>query len=122
MTEAVNWTTSGIYKNGWVALAVKARGKACGPRESRMAMDETQTRVVDELKNSDRPTFAKLMTMAERELGAFIDAVTGLFGSEQVSLAAEGWLDELVLTPTLPGFTGRDCGTVAWSRYFPANR
>ena len=29
------------------------------------------------------PTFAKLMTMAERELGAFISAVTELFSSEQ---------------------------------------
>ena len=38
-------------------------------------MHETQTRVVDELTNSDSPTFARLMTMAERELGAFIGAV-----------------------------------------------
>ena len=44
-------------------------------------MDEMQTRVVDELTNSDGPTFAKLMNMAERELGAFISAVTELFGS-----------------------------------------
>ena len=59
-------------------------------------MHETQTRVGDELPNSDGPTFVKLMTMAERELGAFISAVTELFGSEQVSLAAEDWLDELL--------------------------
>jgi hypothetical protein len=52
-------------------------------------MHKTQTRVGDELPNSDGPTFVKLMTMAERELGAFISAVTELFGSEQVSLAAE---------------------------------
>ena len=39
-------------------------------------MHETQTRVVYELTNSGGPTFAKLMTMAERELGAFISAVT----------------------------------------------
>jgi hypothetical protein len=54
-------------------LAVKAVGKASGLRESRV--HETQTRVVDKLKNSDGPTFAKLMTMAERELGASISAV-----------------------------------------------
>jgi hypothetical protein len=48
-------------------------------------MHETQTRVGDELPNSDGPTFAKLMTMAERELGAFISAVTELFGSGQVT-------------------------------------
>jgi len=45
-------------------------------------MHETQTRVGDELPNSDGPTFVKLMTMAERELVAFISAVTELFGSE----------------------------------------
>ena len=71
-------------------------------------MHETQTRVVDELTNSDGPMFAKLMTMGERELGAFIRAVTELFGSEQARLAIEDWLDELVLMETLPGLTGRD--------------
>jgi hypothetical protein len=89
-------------------LAVKATGKASGLRESRIAMHETQTRVVDELTNSDDSRFAKLMTMAEHELGAFISTVTELFGSEQVRLAAEDWLDELVLMETLPGLTGRD--------------
>ena len=55
-------------------------------------MRETQIRVADELTNSDGLTFAKLMTVAERELGAFISAVTELFGSEQARLAAEtGW-------------------------------
>ena len=100
--------TSGIYREGWAALAVQAAGKASGLRESRIAMHETQTRVVDELTNSDGPTFANLMIMAERELGAFISAVTELFGSEQARLAAEDWLDELVLMETLPGLTSRD--------------
>jgi len=71
-------------------------------------MHETQTRVVDELTNSDGPTFAKLMTVAERELAAFMSAVTELFGSEQVRLAAEDWLDELGSMKTLPGLTSRD--------------
>ena len=71
-------------------------------------MHETQTRVVDELTNTDGPTFTKLMTMAERELGTFISAVRELFGSEQARLAIEDWLDELVLMETLPGLTGRD--------------
>jgi len=73
-----------------------------------MSMDETQTSVVDELTDSDGPTFAKLMTMPERELGAFISAVTELFGPEQARLAAEDWLDELVSMETLPGLTSRD--------------
>ena len=68
-------------------------------------MHETQTRVGDELPNSDGPTFVKLMTMAERELGAFIRAVTELVGSEQVSLAAEDWLGELLLIEALPRLT-----------------
>ena len=46
--------------------------------------------------------------MAERELGAFISAVTELFGSEEAGLAAEDWLDELVLLDALPGLTSRD--------------
>jgi len=108
MTEAVNSTTSAIYRKGWTALAVKAAGRASGLRESKIAMHETQTRVVDELTNCDGPTFAELMSMAERELGAFINAVTELFGSEQVRLAAEDWLDELVLVETLPGLISRD--------------
>ena len=71
-------------------------------------MHETQTRVVDEHTNSDGPTFANLMTMAERELRGFISAVTELFGSEQARLAAEEWLDELLVMEALPGLTSRD--------------
>jgi hypothetical protein len=108
MTEAVNPTTSGIYRKGWAALTVKAAEKASGLRGSRIVMHETQTRVVDELTNSNGPTFAELMTMAERELGAFISAVTELFGSEQARLATEDWLDELLLMETQPGLTSRD--------------
>ena len=107
MTE-VNSTAKWNYRKGWAALAVKPDGTVSGLRESRIAMHETQTRVVDELTNSDGPTFAKLMTMAERELGAFISAVTELFSSEQARLAAEDWLDELVLMEALPGLTSRD--------------
>ena len=108
MTEAVHSTTNRASRRDWAALTVKALGKLLGLRESRIAMHETQTRVVDELTNSDGPTFAKLMTMAERELGAFISAVTELFSSEQARLAAEDWLDELVLMETLPGLTSGD--------------
>ena len=72
-------------------------------------MHEMQTRVVGQLTNSDSPTFAELMSMAERELGAFISAVTELFGSEQARLAVEDWLDKLELMETLPGLTSHDC-------------
>jgi len=42
------------------------------------------------------------MTMAERELSAFFNAVTQLFGSEQAELSAEDWLQELIEIDGLP--------------------
>ena len=42
-------------------------------------------------------TSAELTAMAERELGAFIAAVTELFGSEQAKIAADDWIEEFVL-------------------------
>ena len=51
--------------------------------------------------NSNSPC-ADLMTMAERELSAFFNVITQLFGSEQAQLAAEDWLHELVEIDGLP--------------------
>jgi hypothetical protein len=45
---------------------------------------------------------ADFITMAERELSAFFNAVTQLFGSEQAELSAEDWLQELIETDGLP--------------------
>jgi len=45
---------------------------------------------------------ADLMTMAERELSAFFNAVTQLFGSDQAELSAEDWLRELIETDGVP--------------------
>jgi hypothetical protein len=42
------------------------------------------------------------LTMAERELSAFFDAVTQSFGSEQAELSAEDWLRELTEIDALP--------------------
>jgi hypothetical protein len=50
---------------------------------------------------------ADLMALAERELGAFIRAVTELFGPKQASLAALDWINELELMDDLPGPTKR---------------
>ena len=55
---------------------------------------------------------ADLMVIAERELGAFIGAVTELFGPEQARLAEQYWIDELELTDALPRLTGRDWRSV----------
>ena len=48
------------------------------------------------------PRCPDLMTMAERELSAFFNAVTELFGSEQAQLSAEDWLHELIKIDGLP--------------------
>ena len=48
------------------------------------------------------PRCADLMAMAERELSAFFNAVTQLFGSEQAELSAEDWLQELIEIGALP--------------------
>jgi len=42
------------------------------------------------------------MRKAERELSAFISAVTELFGSEQARLSTEDWLDESELIDSPP--------------------
>ena len=43
-----------------------------------------------------------LMTMAERELSAFFNAVTQLFGTEQAKISARDWLRELIEIEGLP--------------------
>ena len=45
------------------------------------------------------------MRMAERELSAFFNAVTQLFGAEQAELSAEDWLRELIAINNLPAST-----------------
>jgi hypothetical protein len=55
-------------------------------------------------KNFDPPC-ADLMRMAERELSAFFNAVTQLFGSEQAELSAKNWLQELIAIDCLPAST-----------------
>jgi hypothetical protein len=45
---------------------------------------------------------ANFVTMAERELSAFFNAVVRLFGSEQAELSAEDWLHELIEIDVLP--------------------
>jgi hypothetical protein len=45
---------------------------------------------------------AELTVMAERQLAAFLRAVTELFGSEQAEFSAEDWFDELEAIHHLP--------------------
>jgi hypothetical protein len=53
------------------------------------------------LRNSNPPC-PDLATMAERELSAFFNAITQLFGSEQAEISAEDWLQELIEIDDLP--------------------
>ena len=55
---------------------------------------------------------ALVSVIAERELGAFIRAVTELFGPEQARVAAEYWVDELESMDALPGPTRSDWGAI----------
>ena len=75
-------------------------------------MNERQPIPLYEWKNSHSRADADLMVIAERELGAFITAVTELFGPEQARLAAEDWIDELELMDALPGPTRREWASV----------
>jgi hypothetical protein len=56
-------------------------------------------------KNYD-PDCADFTTMAERELSAFLNAVTQLFGSVQVELSAADWMRELSDIDGLPASIG----------------
>lgn len=50
---------------------------------------------MDKEKSFSNLTCEDQINMAERELSAFIRAVTELFGPEQATLSTEDWLDEL---------------------------
>jgi len=75
-------------------------------------MNERRPVPLYEWNNRQSRANADLMVLAERELGAFIGAVTELFGPAQAKLAADVWLDELELMDALPGPTRRDWGSV----------
>jgi len=46
--------------------------------------------------------------IAERELSAFVSAVTALFGPEQAKLSADDWLEEWQLRDSPPRSTSRE--------------
>ncbi|MFZ1010241.1 MAG: hypothetical protein WAN65_25615 [Candidatus Sulfotelmatobacter sp.] len=63
---------------------------------------------MDSQKQSCNSNCAAEMDIAERELSAFIRAVTELFGPEEAGLSAEDWLDESELTDSPPRSTSRN--------------
>jgi hypothetical protein len=64
--------------------------------------------IEDDKELFSEPVYEQQTHMAERELSAFIGAVTELFGSEQARASAEDWLDESELTDSPPLSTERN--------------
>ena len=63
---------------------------------------------MDEKELFRNSTCEEQIKMAERELSAFVRAVTELFGPEQARLSAEDWLDASELMDSTPRATSRD--------------
>jgi hypothetical protein len=57
---------------------------------------------MDKEKSFRNSTCEDQINMAERELSAFIRAMTELFGPEQAWLSTEDWLDESELIDSPP--------------------
>jgi hypothetical protein len=55
--------------------------------------------------NNSNLSCTDFMNMAEQELSAFFNVVTGMFGSEQAEHSAEDWLHELEAVNCLPAST-----------------
>ena len=63
---------------------------------------------MDKEESFGNSTCEDQVNMAERELSAFMLAVTELFGPEQARLSAEDWLDESEQMDGPPRATSRD--------------
>jgi hypothetical protein len=63
---------------------------------------------MDKKESFCNSTCEEQIRMAERELSAFIRAVTELFGPEQARLSTEDWLDESDVMDSLPRTSSRD--------------
>jgi len=71
-------------------------------------MYRTQPNPTNKRVANQSATQAEMMGAAEQELAAFVSAVRELYGFEQVGLAAEDWIEELVLMDSGPRSTTRD--------------
>ena len=82
----------------WVALPVEPRLPLGG--EVKFGVTEPVNFMVP--MNQVADSQAKLIAIAERELSAFFSAVAGSFGSEEATLAAKDWLQQLEGMKPLP--------------------
>jgi hypothetical protein len=67
---------------------------------------------MDSQKHSYNSNCAAATEIAERELSAFIRAVTELFGPEEAKLSAGDWLGEAELMDSPPQSTSQKCRAV----------
>ena len=68
------------------------------------------------------PHCAGSMSLAERELAAFFEAVKELFGPELAELSAKEWLRELEATADLPASSSEWRTLTAKASFWLANR
>lgn len=71
-------------------------------------MSQPQTECIDEASKAQLSRCAKLITLAQRELTVALSATVSLFGSEQVTLAVETWIAELLSVENVTGLFNRD--------------
>ena len=62
---------------------------------------------MDKPKPSPNSIYEEQARLAERELSAFIAAVTELYGPEQARLSGNDWLEELGSAESVSSFTNR---------------
>jgi hypothetical protein len=77
-------------------------------QESRTAMVEAHSSTASERSAGSALTRDMPATFAERELRAFLNSVTDLFGLDQTSFLTEIWLDALARMDRMPGPTSPD--------------
>jgi hypothetical protein len=67
---------------------------------------------MNEHESFSRSIYDEQMRLAERELSAFIMAVTERFGPAQARVSTQDWLDEAEIIDAPPRSTGRDWRSV----------
>jgi len=87
------------------------QSRASVAQQERSIMEYREKVEADSMNSQEQfcnSNHAAEMDIAERELFAFIGAVTQLFGPEEAKLSAEDWLDESELMDSPPRSTSRN--------------
>ena len=83
---------------------VQHSGQPCSPSSRRRAKEVS----MDGHRPLSAETDAEQLQCANRELAAFLGAVTKLYGTEQASFSAEDWLNEAQQMDSSPSSAARD--------------